>query len=337
MVAIQHSWALRCLEGGVATTPFNIDTARNTSHTTYVGPIRVIDSDQAAGKMLWQSPTYSTTLTCYDDYQTNRPEYLYLYPDDQYSQLTAAFANSNLIVGIKYEGREYEIHNNYAAIATGQLALISTSSTAAKNNCKLIGKPTTSSCATPQTVTIQYSLFIKSRGSGKKYNAGTRNFTMFQVDGAGGRNRNGNFQELISNIQVNYIDCVPIFNVQDVNLGRYSPDEPINKILRRTPFTLEMNMTGKDCASSVFTGRWSSNQMLNNTTLTAAETNLRNRVGIRIFDTNKTTPIAFDQDINFVKPQGNSIRQNYDAGVLFLSKPPAGKFTSTLNYEVWLK
>lgn len=341
-IGIQNSWALRCLEGVKPSVPFNIDSAQNTSHTTNVGTIRVTNSNQAAGTMLWQSPTYNTTLTCYDDYKTNKGENAYLYPDDNASQLSNAFKGTNLMVGILYKGREYEIKNNQDKIDTGFAALrAESSSSIASENCKLIGKydrwSLKNSCATPNTINISYSLFIKSRGTGKNYTSPIQNFTAFQVDGVASRNSSGNFQEKLSNVQVNYVDCVPSFYTQNVDLGKYYSYQDINKILRRVPFTISASVTGKDCATAGYSGRLTSNQAIDSTTITASEPDMKNSIGIRIFEENQNIPIELGKTYDFGIQRNSMVRKNFEAGVLFLKKPTGGKFTSTLNYEVWLK
>ena len=340
LVGIQSSWALRCLQGGLSSTNFDIDKAQNTSNTTNVGTIRVTNSNQAAGTMLWQSPTYNTTFTCYDDYKTNATEQAYLYPDDNASTLSNAFKGTNLVVGILYNGRENPIENNSTKIATGQTALDSADRSTAIENCRKINKQNllaTNRCATPKTINVSYSLYIKSRGTGSNYTSASKSFTAFQLDGAGGRNSNGNFQEKLSNVQVNYVDCVPTFTTQNVDLGKYYSYQEINKVLRRTPFTLDVKIAGKDCASSGFAGRFTSNQAIDNTTLTASESNMKNNVGIRIYEENQTTPVELGKTIDFGIQRNNVVSKRLEAGVLFLKKPQAGAFSSTLNYEVWLK
>lgn len=342
-IGIQNSWALRCLEGPKPNAPFNIDGAKNTSHTTNVGTIRVTNSNQGAGTMLWQSPTYNTTLTCYDDYKTNNSENAYLYPDDNASQLSNAFKGTNLMVGILYKGREYEIKNNQDKIDTGQAALrTESSSSAAADNCRFIGKydrwSLRNSCATPYTINISYSLFIKSRGTGQNYKSTIQNFTAFQVDGVASRNSSGNFQEKLSNLQVSYIDCVPKFTTQNVDLGKYYTYQDVNRVLRRTPFTVQVGVMGKDCASSTFAGRLTSpNPTIDSTTFTTTQGPMQNAVGIRIYEEGKTSPIELNKTIDFGTQKSNILNKNFEAGVLFLKKPPSGKFNAVLNYEVWLK
>ncbi|WOE30771.1 MULTISPECIES: fimbrial protein [unclassified Acinetobacter] len=336
-MGIQQSWALRCLEGSKAGSNFDISKALNTTHTTSVGIIRVTNSNQAAGTLLWESSPFSTTFTCYDDYNTNKSENAYLYLDDVSGSLATLFNSSNLIIGVRFNGREYPIGST-DRINLGTLALQSqSSSNSAKRNCRLINN-SADKCADPKTITVNYSLYIKSRGTGKNLSSLDKKFQVFQLDGVGGRNSNGNFQEHVNNMTVNYIECVPILTTQDVDLGTYSALEQTGVILRKTPFTLTIRTEGEDCPNYPFVGRFTSNQKYNQNTLTTSETALKNSVGIQIFKQGEAAPISLEQNIDLGKSNGSVLINQFEAGVLFLRKPTAsGRFTSTLNYEVYYK
>ncbi|MBJ9984141.1 hypothetical protein IAE19_01630 [Acinetobacter sp. S40] len=339
VVGIQSSWATRCLEGQKATSTFNISTATNTTHTTSVTPIQVTSSNQSAGSLLWQSPVYSTTLTCYDDYATNSTEKAYLYLDDATKSLATAFRSTNLIIGINFNGTEYPIDSlTENKINTGFTAINKqTNSSTAKSNCTLIGR-TSGSCSDPQTITISYSLYIKSRGSGSNFTSSAQTYQVFQLDGEGGRNANGNFQEKVSNVNVTYIECITSLNTQNVDLGSYYSYQDTNTILRRTPFTINVTTTGKDCAKYPFLGKFTSTQRYDSTTLTATETGMKNVVGIKIYPQGETQEIPLDTNFDFGSSNGSTLSKNFEAGVLFFSKPAvAGTFSSTLNYEVYFK
>jgi len=349
----QHSWALRCLEGSKSTSMFDIDQAPNTTHTTQVDLIRVTNSNQAAGTLLWQSPSYSTTFTCYDDYARNAAENGYLYLDDNAKTLARAFKGTNLEIGIRYNGQEIPISNTTAntdtdRINTGYPALIParSGSDVAHDNCTLISKQVknfwgrpTRSCVNPQTITITYSLYIRSKGSGSNFESSAQNYQAFQLDGLLGRNfDNGNFQEKVTGINVTYIDCIPVLRTQDVDLGAYSAFQDIGPILRKTPFQISVATNGKDCTKYPFVGRFSSNQRYDNTTITASETGMKNVVGIKVYAANASTPIELGQNFDFGSSNGSTLTKNFEAGVFFLAKPStAGQFSSTLNYEVYFK
>ena len=234
--AVQSASAMRCLSGGKATSNFNIDTAKNTTNTTNVGTITVTSFNSATNALLWESQTYSSTFTCYDDATTNSSEDAYLYVDDAAKKLATDFGNSNLIMGIRFNGQEYPITKTTDTIATGKRALsyqsdnyLSTSR--ASQNCNLIGKNnwlSSKRCADPQTITLTYSLYIKARGSGSNFPATVKNYDVFQLDGIGGRNGNGNFQEKVSGVQINYVECVPVLSTQSVDLGKYYAYQDLN-------------------------------------------------------------------------------------------------------------
>jgi hypothetical protein len=337
LVVTQNTWALRCLEGGKPTSSFDISKASNTSHTTSIGNIRVTNTSQAAGTLLWESQTFSTTFTCFDDYSTNSSENAYLYLDDTVKSLDALFKSSNLIIGVRYEGKEYPI-GTVERINLAKLALQAQSnSSQAKSNCTLI-KKNSNRCADPQTITVNYSLYIKSRGTGKNLESLNKTFQIFQLDGEGGRNISGNFQEKVSDMTVNYIECIPVLTSQDVNLGSYSSLAELNTILRKVPFTLNIKTEGKNCTQYPFVGRFTSNQKYNATTITASETTFKNIVGIQIFPSGDNQPITLEKNIDLGFSNGTLVSKNFEAGVLFLQKPTnGGRFTSTLNYDVYYK
>ncbi|WP_151745833.1 fimbrial protein [Acinetobacter soli] len=350
LIGTQNSWATRCLEGSKSPTNFNINSATNTTHTTSVGNIKVTNSNQAAGTILWQSPVYTTTFTCYDDYNTNNTEKAYLYLDDLGRNLAQAFKNTNLIVGIRYNGNEYPIDSTSTSsdtrIDTGLIAInTQTNTSTAQANCTLIGKQAynfwgqaTRRCSDPRTITINYSLYIKSRGTGNNFNSSAQTYQVFQLDGDSGRNANGNFQEKISNVAVTYIDCVTSLNTQNVDLGSYYTYQDVGPILRRTPFTINVITTGKNCAAYPFAGKFTSTQAYDTDTITPSETGMKNVVGIKVYEAGSTQPIALDSTFDFGSSNGSTLTKNFEAGVFFLAKPStAGQFSSTLNYEVYFK
>lgn len=336
IIATQQSWALRCLEGNVATTKFTLPTT-NSIHTTTIGAIQVTNTSQTAGTLLWESPTLTITFTCYDDYMVNSTEHAYLYLDNAAGLLKDTFKTTNLILGVRQNGNEYPIDGSTARIDLGLAALQKqNSSSKASANCKLINK--NGYCADPKTITVSYSLYLKSRGSGKNFNTLASSYEVFQLDGAGGRNSNGNFHEKVTGMNVTYIECVPVVTTQNVDLGNYYSYQDVQTILRRTAFSLNIQTNGKDCAQYPFTGRFSSAQKYNQNTITVAESALNGTVGIQIFKANDATPINLENNIDFGNSNGIALTKNFEAGVLFLKKPSAsGSFSSTLNYEVYFK
>lgn len=345
IIAVQNTWALRCLSGSKPGTSFDIDKATNTSNTTNVGEITVTSFNQSAGNLLWESPTYSSTFTCYDDSITNRSEEAYLYLDDAAKQLATDFDNSNLIIGIRFNGQEYPITKTIDKIATGMQAIsyqpdIFLSSSAAAENCKFIKQyQFLRRCSDPQTLTLNYSLFIKSRGTGNNFlPSASKNYQVFQLDGIGGRNGSGNFQEKVNGIRINYVECVPVLTVQTVDLGKYYAYQDVNTVLRKTPFSINVTTNGKDCAKYPFVGVFSSPLKVDSQTVTASESNMKDTIGIRIFEQGKNIPVNLNEKLDFGFSSGSQLTKDFEAGVLFLKKPTiAGKFSSVINYEVYFK
>ncbi|MCU4412742.1 fimbrial protein [Acinetobacter sp. WU_MDCI_Axc73] len=349
VMGIQSSWATRCVQGQGFTSTTNIDRQPNSSNVTTVNSIRVTNSNQGAGTLLWQSPVYTTTFTCYDDYATNGTERAYLWLDDNTKTLAQAFRDTNLVIGVRYNGVDYPIDSlSDFKVDTGFNAIVTQPNTSiAQDNCNFIGKQVyggwlfpypTRSCSSPQTINLSYSLYIKARGSGKNYSSNARVYQAFQLDGAYARNYNGNFQEKLSNITINYIDCITNLNTQNVDLGTYYAYEDINTILRRTPFTINVTTIGQDCAKYPFVGKFTSNTQFDSTTLTASEPNMKNVIGIQIFPQDGTQPIPLDTNFDFGSSNGSTLIKSFDAGVKFLAKPTnSGAFTSILNYEVYFK
>ncbi|WP_353143050.1 fimbrial protein [Acinetobacter pragensis] len=344
LTAVQSTWAMRCLSGPKASSSFNIDNATNKTNTTNVGTITVTNFNSAANALLWESQTYSSTFTCYDDATTNSSEDAYLYVDDAAKKLATDFGNSNLIMGIRFNGQEYPITQNTGKILTGKQALRAQSdnfwaTSTAANNCRLIGKYATGRrCADPQTITLTYSLYIKARGSGSNFPAAVKTYDVFQLDGEGGRNGSGNFQEKVSGIQIKYVECVPVLNTQTVDLGQYYAYQDTNTILRKTPFSINVITNGKDCAAYPFVGIFSSAYQIDDQTITAIETDMKDVIGIRLFESGNSAPLKLNDKIDFGYSSNTQLTKNFEAGVLFLKKPAnAGKFTSVINYEVYFK
>lgn len=342
--AVQSASAMRCLSGTKAASAFNIDSAKNTTNTTNVGAITVTSFNDSPNTLLWESQTYTSTFTCYDDAITNSNEDAYLYVDDAAKKLATDFGNSNLIMGIRFNGQEYPITKTTDKIATGKRALsyqpdtfLSTSTAA--DNCRLIGKYAIGKrCSDPQTITLTYSLYIKARGSGSNFPATVKNYDVFQLDGIGGRNGSGNFQEKVSGIRINYVECVPVLNTQSVDLGKYYAYQDLNTILRKTPFTINVTTNGKDCAKYPFVGIFSSAYKVDGQTVTAIEPSMKDVVGIRLFEIGNTKPINLNDTVDFGYSTGTQLTKQMEAGVVFLKKPAnAGKFTSVINYEVYFK
>lgn len=346
LTAVQSTWAMRCLSGPKAASSFNIDTATNRTNTTNVGTITVTSFNSATNALLWESQTYSSTFTCYDDAVTNTSESAYLYVDDAAKQLATDFEKSNLIMGIRFNGQEYPITQSTDKIATGKQALSYQSdnfwpSSRASQNCNFIGKNNWSNskrCADPQTITLTYSLYIKARGSGSNFPATIKNYDVFQLDGVGGRNGSGNFQEKVSSIRINYVECVPILTTQTVDLGKYYAYQDLNTVLRKTPFSINVTTNGKDCAKYPFVGVFSSAYQLDDQTVTAIETGMKDVVGIRLYESGNSTALKLNDTVDFGYSSNTQLTKNFEAGVLLLKKPVnAGKFTSVINYEVYFK
>lgn len=345
LIAVQNTWALRCLSGSKATSQFNINQASNTSNTTNVDNITVTSFNDTPNNLLWESPIYTSIFTCYDDAQTNNNEDAYLYIDDIAQQIASDFNDSNLIMGFRFNGKEYPITKNMDKIYTGRQAITyqpsdSTLFSVAAENCRYIGKsPIGRRCADPQTITLNYSLFIKSRGSGKNFLAPPNKiYQIFQLDGVGGRNSSGNFQEKVTGIRINYIECVPVLTTQSLDLGKYYTYQDLNIILRKVPFTMNVRTDGKDCAKYPFVGIFSSSLKIDNETVTVSEAGMKDTIGIRIFEAGKNTPISLNEKIDFGSSSSNQLTKNFEAGVLFLKKPTtSGRFSSVINYEVYFK
>lgn len=336
LLSTSSSWAMRCIEGGVASSAFSLPSA-NSSHSTSIGQIKVTNANQTAGNLLWESNSVSTTFTCYDDFSMNMTENAYLYLDDASKTLENLFKNSNLSIGVRYNGVEYPIGST-EKIDLGLLALSTQSNNnKASSNCSLIRK--SGRCSNPHTISLTYSIYIKSKGTGKNLSTlNGRTFEVFQLDGKGGRNSNGNFKDKISDMTVNYIECVPVLTTQDVDLGTYQSHQSLNTILRRTPFSLSIKTEGKNCTANPFVARFSSNQKYNENTLTTSETDFKNKVAIQVFPAGDTVPLTLEKNIDLGYSNGANIIKNFEAGVLFLQKPQAsGTFSSTLNYEVYFK
>ena len=338
MMTLQNSWALRCLEGGKDSRSFDVSKMQSGLHGTSIGNIRISSTSQAQETLLWESEQITVKFTCYDDSGYNKSENAYLYLDDKNSTLAKQFQSSNLVIGIRYNGQEYPIGSTYR-IDTGKLAIKTQSNRSnAAQNCKLMQKGS-GFCADSQTITLTYSIYIKSNPKmTKKVNLTRGTFYLFQVSGVGGRRIGGNFYERISQLTTNYIECALKLSTENVDLGSYSSFEETQQVIRKTPFAIHVETEGNNCAQYPFSGKFTSNQKYDDHTITAIEPSMKNIVGIQIFSKNSNKPLSLDQKIDFGYSHGGSLVKEFDAGVIFLKKPTSGGvFTSTLKYEVYFK
>ena len=338
MITLQNCWALACLEGTKERRGFDITRIQSGLHTTSIGVIRISSSSQAQETLLWESNQIKTTFTCYDDSRLNKSENVFLYLDDKKSTIKNRFQSSNLVIGIRYNGREYPIDSTYR-IDTGKLAIKTQPNRAqAIQNCHFIRKGN-SLCADPQTITLTYSIYIKSNPRmKKKVNLTKGIFEIFQVSGRGGRRTATNFYGKISHLTTNYIECTLKLATENVDLGSYSSFEETQQVIRKTPFAIHVQIEGNNCAKYPFSGKFTSNQKYDDHTITAIEPSMKNLVGIQIFPKNSNKALNLDQKIDFGLSHGGNLIKEFDAGVIFLRKPTVGGvFTSTLKYEVYFK
>ena len=129
-----------------------------------------------------------------------------------------------------------------------------------------------------------------------------------------------------------------MLSTQSVDLGKYYAYQDLNTVLRKTPFTINVTTNGKDCAKYPFVGVFSSAYKVDDQTVTAIETGMKDVVGIRLFESGNSAPLSLNDTVDFGYSTGTQLSKNFEAGVLFLKKPVnAGKFTSVINYEVYFK
>nr|WP_174505777.1 fimbrial protein [Acinetobacter sp. Marseille-Q1620] len=337
----QSSWALSCFKGSGLTA---WSSKERTQTEKISQQILVPLGITVPGTTLWRSQTYTTTFTCFDSDNQSAGEMAYLYWDPQ-TQMPNI--DKSIQVGVTINGVDYPL-------VKGQRIPLSAGTVppATTQNCSNIGI-SRRICATPQSLTVKYGIYVKATGAsppvnGQIPNSGT--YSVFQVDGVGGLNAaaNSNFNLYISGLNnIKFVQCNPEVTVNVtgtngniVDFGKIvTRTTDLNKIIRRKSFNIKADLTKSDtgglCNGKVLVASFTTTNSLNGNTILPAG---RKDIAIQLFKQNDTVPLILNTPYDLATINNGVASNNFDAGLIQLSSAPAvGKFSATAIVEVTFK
>ncbi len=341
-ICLNHgAWALSCFKGS-GLSAWNGKERTQTESITQ--EVLVSLGTTTPGTTLWRSQTYTTTFTCFDtNYQMNG-ESAYLYWDPQ-TQMPSI--DKSIQLGVTINGVDYPlVKGQRIELAPGTIPPATT------QNCNDIGI-SGRSCATPQSVTVKYGIFVKSTGinppsNGKIPNSGT--YSVFQVDGKGGLNsaKNSNFNLYITGLNnIKFVQCNPEVTVNvtgtngnTIDFGKIvTHTADLNKIIRRKSFNVKADLsksdTGGICNGKVLVGSFTTANSQNSNTILPAG---RKDIGIQLFQKNGSIPLTLNTPYDIATINNGIATNDFDAGLIQLSTSPAvGGFGATALVEVTFK
>ncbi|MDH4556448.1 fimbrial protein [Pseudomonas sp. BN417] len=244
----QKSFALACLK----------DTSKNgwqitgeVSDTAYIDTTIAVSNTLPKNTVLWRSPEYSISITCWQD-RSASGEYVYFYlsPDDPgYTKL-----GPDLELGIRLDGHDYYCDNGmerFQGRCRKKLEYFyfycGTNTAPGGNGCpdKAITKQ------------LSYSFFVSKRsapstGKEGKLTGVVGAYGAFQLDGVGGMNDHldKNFRMYVNGLSnMRYIACGATLSIspETVYFGHIHPSlAEAGKEIKELPLTITVN---KPCSS----------------------------------------------------------------------------------------
>lgn len=337
MALAQTSWALACFAGaGIGAWNGN-----NTQVETITQPILVPKGITKANTTLWRSQTFKTTFTCFDDWAYRRVENAKLYWDPQ-NKLSSI--DPSIQVGITIDGVDYPLTyrlNKDIGLATQYPIHIF--------NCR--SNFTIRGCATPKTLTVSYSIFVKATGAAPPSDGRIKNFerySLFQVDGFAALNSkpNSNFNLYIQGLNnIQFVECNPevtvkgtSYNTIDFGTIPYNAGRA-NQVLNRLSFDIVADLsrsdTGGVCNGKVLMVSFSSANSKNGNTILPAG---RDDLGIQIFQSGSQTPLTLNTPVALATVNYGTASNVFDTALLQLKDNLiVGRFAATAVVEITFK
>jgi len=305
--------------------------------------IYVSTGDITPGKLLWRSENFTVSFRCVDDqnYPGGESSYFYWDPADMMSQIDPAIA-----VGITLKSVNYQLIKGQR-----ELAGPGTSPPATRANCTMYWNNSSAPrCATPQQVTVTFSVYIVATGapppaSGQVNSQGT--YDLFQIDGVGGLNNrpNSNYRAAISGLgRIHFISCNPDIRVRAnagnaIDFGRIpSSQARAGAIQRSIPFVVEVNMSGPNsgnqCSGRALVGSFSTSHTVQEGTTILPRND--SGFGIVLSDAaTPTTPIAMNTVVPLGVVNSTTVLHDFVASLKWLSDTPRiGPFHATATIDV---
>ena len=326
----QSSFALSCKEAGSGNIRQIIPIENEISVST---------ATLKAGTILWRSQNYTSTFRCEDTngYPNGEDAFLYWDPLSQMQSI-----HPSIEVGVTYNSIDIKpVKNSKTDVGPGTV-------------CRRVYSWSGSYCQSParaQTVTVNYSIYIKATGSappssGKISNTGQ--YAIFQVDGVLGLNStpDSNFRAFITGLgNIRFISCSPQVNISSnngstVNFGSLpSRNASAGVIEKRVPFAVVANLTnaGQDCQGQTFVASFSTTYPTSGTDIIMPSTDSGFGISVSTAD-NQDSFIPMNTSVSLGYANGQVVQNNFIATLRWLnSNPKIGDFSASANVDVTFK
>lgn len=336
-VITQRSWALACFAGS-GSSAWN---GTNIQVEAITQPILVPKGIIKANTTLWRSQNFKTTFTCFDDWAYGQPENAKLYWDPQNKLKNV---DPSIQVGITIDGIDYPLTyglNRNIGLAT-QLPI-------SIYNCR--SSWNFRGCATSRTISVNYSIFVKSTGISPPSDGRIKNserYSIFQVDGFASLNSkpNSNFNLYIQGLNnIKFVDCNPQVTIQGtsantIDFGSITyKSNKVNQILSRASFNVVADLsrsdTGGVCNGNVLMASFSATNTANSYTILPIG---RDDLGIQLFQTGNSLPLSLNTPVVLATLNQGTASNTFDAALLQLkSNLMTGRFSAVATVEVTFK
>ncbi|AOV97540.1 fimbrial protein [Edwardsiella hoshinae] len=331
----RQAFALSCREGSNAHRPYPSGLLSQTIEIEQ--PIVLSASEFVRDRLIWRSPTFTSTFTCWDTNNHPQGEDAYIYWNPQG---WLRWLDPSLAVGVSINGVDYDGINRQEGSKGPNL-----------------GPATLPRYhhwyqARPQTVRVSYSVYIKATGVPPP--AVFRPFgiapALFQVDGVGGLNAtpDSNFRAHIRGLdRIQVIHCNPQIHVQtnggnSIHFGKLSAARARpGEIAAQQSFTITARLRGGQCGGQQLQASFSTLRPdASDRTLILPDS----APGVGIFlskASSPTQPIPLQTNVDFgekLHDKQYEVSENFIANLKWLTdRPKAGKFHATANVDVTFK
>lgn len=321
LVLSQKSFALMCWKSD----------NKQTEDYVYIDTSIAVPSVLPKDTVLWRSPNYSISITCFQDRDWGPEQvYFYLSPTGQ------GALGSDLEVGINLNGEDLrcsslpgcrqKIGMHFDGCWTG-----------GRGGCEGMA----------QTKQVRFQIFLSKLAAptpGKEGPiTGVNSYALFQFDGVGGINNLGGRNLRMYALGMNnlrYVACTSTLSISPKTLNfqiLQSQFAAQNLVIKELPFSITAN---KSCNSA-----YGLNAMFipaSNTTLSSTDTLLAKdnpTVGIRLLNEDRSV-ISIGKEFEFIPytPTQTTVTKNFLAQLRWMtSRPILGPFNATAAIEVYYK
>ncbi|MFC5694386.1 fimbrial protein [Pseudomonas sp. GCM10022186] len=335
----QKSFALACLKD---TTKSGWQITGEVSDTAYIDTTIAVSNTLPKNTVLWRSPEYSISITCWQD-RAAGSEYVYIYlsPDDPgYTKL-----GPDLELGIRLDGQDYYCDSGMERFQGRCRKKLEYFHFSCYSNTAPGGNGCPDKAITKQ---LSYSFFVSKRsapsaGKEGKLTGVVGAYGAFQLDGVGGMNDHldKNFRMYVSGLNnMRYIACGAALSIspETVYFGNIRPSEvEAGKEIKELPLTITVN---KPCSSVYGLGA-----QLTPINATAKDgytliPNDNSSVGIALFRKETLARIPFNKEFLLMPNTASNgfIPQNFLARLKWTSNEAiVGPFNASASVDIYYK